>query len=193
MRKNSSVHTHNKSKTSIVKGRSASKRTSKKRKTGRPKYIVSKADKKAVYELAKKGCSEVEIAKVLRISPKTLQINKRHFLPSIKKGRREGDPKNIKDVENALLKICKGYGYDEVHIETRDTPDGITDVKRTVTKQVCPNVAAIVFYLCNRASEKWKNTQKIQHEGVEDKPIQIVVNGVNLSKYPEATKESKTK
>lgn len=144
-------------------------------KRGRPQYIVSEADKKAVYLLAKKGCNEIEIAKVLGISQKTFQRNKDQFSPLVKKGRKEGTPKNIKDVENALLKICKGYEYIETSKETRETVKDTYVIERSTTKQVAPNVTAIIFFLCNRSPNTWKNVQHIDHSGSMETTVNVYV------------------
>jgi hypothetical protein len=188
--KKSSVQVNDNSKRRNVKGHSPAKRTPKKRKIGRPKYVVNKTAKKVAYELAKKGCNEKEIAKALRISQKTFQRNKAHFLPLIKKGRSEGEPKNIRDVENALLKRAKGFEYTEKHTIEQVTKDGdIVILHRTITKMIPPDTAAAIFYLCNRAKGRWQNVQHIEGGDI-DKPIQIVVKGMDLSKYPEAKEEA---
>lgn len=144
------------------KNKTVAKKNSKSNNRGRPKYVVSEADKKAVYELAKKGCNEIEIAKTLKISQKTFQRNKDQFSPLVKKGRAEGEAINTKDVENALLKIAKGYKYTEETVEAIEKNGKVVQRHRKiVTKQLAPNVTADIFYLCNRARVKWQNVQKI--------------------------------
>jgi hypothetical protein len=162
----------------------------KKHKRGRPRYVVSNADLQTVVELAKKGCNEVEIARALKISQKTFQRNKVHFLPHIKRGREEGEQKNIEDVENALLKRAKGFAYQEKHSEIRRFPNGkqIT-VVREITKIVVPDTSAAIFYLCNRAKGRWQNKHMIQ--GDPEKPIPIIIQkGVDLSGYPATSQEA---
>lgn len=50
---------------------------------------------------------------------------------------------------------------------------------------------SLIFFLCNRRPERWKNVQRIEGGDVS-KPIQIVVKGMDLSKYPETREESTT-
>lgn len=40
------------------------------------------------------------------------------------------------------------------------------------------NVTAQIFWLCNRAKDKWKNVHKIEHSGDEEHPVKIVLQGV---------------
>ena len=84
--------------------------------------------------------------------------------------------------------------YPEFAKRCDEIENGLMDMAES---QLCINIrngkeASLIFFLCNRRPERWKNVQKIEGGDV-DKPIQIVVKGVDLSKYPETKEESTTK
>lgn len=101
---------------------------------------------------ARDGLTEEQIAKNMGITSKTLRVWKvEHgaICSALKKGREVCDYM----VENALVKRALGYSYDEKTVISK--PDG-TEYKVT-TKQVVPDVGAIIFYLKNRIPKKWKD------------------------------------
>ncbi len=45
------------------------------------------------------------------------------------------------------------------------------------------SAAELIFYLCNRASQRWKNSYKIEHSGkIEGRPERIVIHIENINK-----------
>lgn len=73
---------------------------------------------------------------------------------TIKKGK---SPVDV-EVENALLKRALGYTYDEVIEEEETLPSGKSrSYKRTVTKEVPPDVTAQIFWLKNRKPAQWRD------------------------------------
>lgn len=69
---------------------------------------------------------------------------------AIKKGREVVDYM----VENALVKRALGYEWDEKTIEVSEK-DGTRE--KTVTRNVPPDTAALIFYLKNRLPAKWRD------------------------------------
>ncbi len=101
---------------------------------------------------ARNGLTDVQIAKNLSISERTLndyKIKYPQFLQALKKGKEVVDL----EVENALLKRALGYKYTEV--KTKVTDDG-TEVTKTV-KEVIPDVTAQIYWLKNRKPEQWRD------------------------------------
>lgn len=108
--------------------------------------------------------------------PENLQAR---FLIAVKSAN---DAFNTEQTEKALVKRATGYEYDEVRVDkTRISvkelrkmgvvvPEHLVEdgevvyaEKETVTtKQVQPDTTAIVFYLQNRASNRWKNVRKVE-------------------------------
>ena len=141
----------------------------------RPKTVITTEQIKAIYKLAKAGCSDHEIAKAIGISYPTFLKNKFEFFDLLKKGREEGLPIHIAAVENALLRKACGFEFTEVtrepHYVHKDGyiaihEDKEMQVTKTVTKYVVPSDQSIFYYLGNRAPEKWHsvNYAKIEHE-----------------------------
>ena len=131
---------------------------------GRNEWKVSKAAKEAIYKLARRGCSDEEIASAIGISRPTFSKHKFTFFDELKKGRFEGEPINIDKVENALLKKACGFEYKETTEEPyyvkKDGYIAIDEEKemrvtKVITKQVIPSDQAIFFYLVNRKKERW--------------------------------------
>jgi len=141
----------------------------KKSNAGRPKFKATKKQLNAVYELARHGATELQMAEALGMTYSTFRYHKGQFLAEIKKGREEGEDINITLVENALLKAAKGFEYEETHIE-RKVKDGKTvyeNVKK-VKKYYPPNTGAIFFYLVNRGNGRWKSINNMEINLPED-------------------------
>lgn len=88
------------------------------------------------------------------------------FAASIRNGR---DAWNVGQVEQSLLKRALGVEYEEVQTEqisykvkTANGTELIPATKEIRTKKmVMPDVAAIIFYLKNRAPERWRDRMDI--------------------------------
>ena len=107
----------------------------------------------------RRGLSEQEISDNLGIARSSLQIYKaKHpkLIEALKSGKSDANAQ----VENALFKRAMGYEYEEVkHIATKKGKDGkemVGRIERT-TKQVAPDVTAQIFYLKNRAANRWRD------------------------------------
>lgn len=127
-------------------------------KVGRPTKYDPKTHPGIIRKLAERGLSEEEMAEVLCVATSTLSLWKVEH-PEFSEALHEGKAEPIKDVEDALYRLCKGYTYKE---------GGETKTKH-------PDVRAIQFYLKNVASDKWRDKQEIS---VTD-AIKIEVEYVN--------------
>ncbi len=112
------------------------------------------------------GLTDEQIAKNIGVRRETIyDWAKRfpNFSNAVKTGREQADLQ----VENALFKRAVGYFYDEVkeEYETKRGSDGSEREhlkKRTVTrKEVVPEVTAQIFWLKNRASNRWRNDDRL--------------------------------
>lgn len=146
-------------------------------KVGRPPHVPSEAQLDRCYEAAKKGLNEEQISKEIGIPYSTFQDHKPEYSEYLKKGRAEGDILNMVDVENAMLKECKGYEYDETTIEERRIQTGTDENgaptyrteqhKRIAKKVVRPNTTLVMFYTVNR-SDRWESINRSQDKGSFD-------------------------
>lgn len=114
--------------------------------------------------MARDGLSDQQIAKNIGITVQSLYEWERRFpsfLEAIKKGKAPVDV----EVENALLKRARGYTTTETIEEITTTgqkdENGRDIIKekhvRKVTREVPPDVGAIVFWLKNRRPGRWRD------------------------------------
>lgn len=103
------------------------------------------------------GAIDVEIAKRLGISVKTLYEYKKYseFLQAIKKGKENADYK----VENSLYKRAMGYRVLEKTIIRN--ADGEIIKEQIQEKHIAPDTTAQIFWLKNRMRENWNDKQQI--------------------------------
>ena len=77
------------------------------------------------------------------------------------------------DVEKALLRRALGFRQEEIHTEDlcdKKTGEVLEAVKRrTVIKDIAPDVRALLFWLKNRRPERWreKNGTPLQEADLE--------------------------
>ena len=108
---------------------------------------------------ARDGNSEKEIIKMLGISPTTwTKYKKQHreLQDALNRGYEFSLPKVIP----ALFRAAIGYKYDEVTQE-RDKNGNLVTTK-VVTKEVQPNVSAIMNILKNKYPAEWNMVDKLE-------------------------------
>lgn len=176
-----------------------------KKKAGQPtKYKLSYAEK-AGKLCAEEGYTDENLATFFKVSAKTIANWKKKYLPflqAIKKGKDDFD---TQVVEQSLLKRCKGYSYvettRELQTDYEDALDeeGVGDlqtlaVTKKVTKHIEPSVPAIIFWLCNRNSKRWKNRKSHEITGEDGGPIPVTIidySKVDLARTPNDSNNSK--
>lgn len=95
-------------------------------------------------------------------------INRKpEFKESVKKAHEAHDKNAVAQVKASLFKRAIGYKIQETKTEFAGTKDGQIYVKHQVTvdKEIAPDVAAAVFWLCNRDPANWKNKQNTSIDG----------------------------
>jgi len=80
----------------------------------------------------------------------------------MKQKKQPPKPENPEDqVEEALLKRALGFSQQEVHVEDmidKNTGQVLETAKRrSVVKEVLPDVRALLFWLKNRKPQRWKD------------------------------------
>lgn len=153
---------------------------SKANKGGRPPQYAQwlEPDKlKLLEQWASDGLSIAEIAKCkIGISERTFyqwQSDHYQIAQAIKKGRTFC----VLEVENALYKAAVGYEDEEIITETITTKAGTITKRRVQKRFVPPNIAAVIFYLKNRAPKSWRPDSKLTIErGDESISAPLVIN-----------------
>ena len=81
------------------------------------------------------------------------------------------EEKPLDAIEKALLKRALGFKQEEVHTEEMiDKNSGEvleTARRRSVTKEVVPDVRALLFWLKNRRPERWRERREAEEKSPE--------------------------
>jgi len=120
---------------------------------GRPTKYDAKIHVPIIRQLAERGLTEEDMANVLQVATSTVSLWKVEH-PEFSEAIAEGKQNPIRDVEDALFRLCKGYTYEEESIKFGK----IKKVKH-------PDARAIQFYLKNVAGDKWKDTHDVNASG----------------------------
>lgn len=102
------------------------------------------------------GMTEAQIAKKLGIAMSSFSLYKlKHseFSETLKNSKEE----LIENLEDSLFRRAMGYSYEETKIEKES--DGRTKITKT-TKELPPDVGALIFALKNLVPGKWKNDDR---------------------------------
>ena len=132
---------------------------------GKYAYWLEDAQLEKVANWAACGCSNKEIAANIGVREQTLYawIEKYpEFSESIKKGR----ARSIEAIENALFKNAIGDVYEETEV-TETTLDGRARTKVT-RKKMKPDTTAQIFYLKNRAPERWSDRRDVSIDDMRE-------------------------
>lgn len=94
------------------------------------------------------------------------------------------DSQLVIDCKRSLLELIRGYEYDEKTTEKGiDARTGkVVEKTKIVHKRILPNPTAIIFALCNRDPENWKNRVENTLAGkvdIDNKP------SISLSNVPD--------
>ena len=116
--------------------------------------------------LYREGWTLAAIANFLGISERTL-CNYKNQYEELANALKRGNDDAIYAVENALFRSAMGYHYEEEEL----LKNGVV---ATVKKYAKPNVNAQIFFLKNRARDKWKD--KVDHE-VDANIAQVIFEG----------------
>lgn len=126
-----------------------------------------------VYEYARVGLTDRQMAKLLKISLRTLHYWKRkhpEFLHSLQRGKAEFDSEEI---EGALRQRALGFSIIEEKIITRFIKNRVKITKVETTRHYPPDVGAIMTWLYRHRPDRWKKNPGVS--GPNDKPIVIQI------------------
>ena len=115
-----------------------------------------------VYQMALLGATNAQIAAALDVGIDRFRrmLGKQPALKELlKQGRLVADGR----VARTLYRKATGYTYvEDVAVTSRNRQTGeATTTVTPVRKRALPDITAIIFWLCNRQSEKWRSVNKL--------------------------------
>jgi transcriptional regulator with XRE-family HTH domain len=122
----------------------------------------------AIGALARRGLTDEQIAKELRISKKTLSQWKKDHV-AVREASKEGKVLADSEVEKALYRRACGYTYTEKKVIR--LPDGSTRSEIT-EKEIAPDPTSMIYWLKNRNPAAWRDVQQREITGAGGGPIQ---------------------
>ena len=138
---------------------------------------------------AAEGLTEKEMALELKVHICTIEYWKTHkpeFLEALQKGKLV----YTKRVEQSLLESAVGYSHPDTHFAVIDGKV----VQTPIIKHYPPNVTAQIFYLKNRARDRWMDVHKFEGQinhrhlldltNLSDKELRVLQK-VGLTELPE--------
>lgn len=162
--------------------RGANKKTGpKKESKWRKEYFI------LIPELIRAGKSILQIAKIIKVNPKTIhewRNKKKELSNSMTKAQDENDCKNS---EKSLQQRIKGFRYTETTKE-KNSKTGKLETVKTVRKMVIPDVSAIKLHLTNRDRQRWPDKQAVEH-GFDSATLELILSALP-SEYAESVRKA---
>jgi hypothetical protein len=118
---------------------------------------------KPVIKLLRAGENVFEACEKAKVSYRTFkrwQDNNTRKTQLVEIAKDDSENKRVKKVEAALYKRALGYKYREVTIE-RDVRDPKIKIQKIVIKELAPDPTAALFFLMNRAPERWADKRAL--------------------------------
>jgi len=135
-------------------------RKQKKRGVLNPGSLPGKWDESMILRamvLAQEGITEKKIAVALNVHEHTINYWKRtkpKFLEALQTGKQHYTER----VERSLVESAVGYSHPDIHFATIDGQV----VQTPYIKHYAPNVTAQIFFLKNRAPNRWTDVHRIE-------------------------------
>lgn len=127
-------------------------------------------------------CKQVGISEAIYYKWKETKVE---FLEALKEAEKKRLSEFKHMARSGLAKLLDVYEYEEEHTEYKTNKEGETLIssKKVIKKRVMPNSTAVIFALCNRDPENFKNIQKVDITSKGDK----VGQSIDLSKLDDET------
>lgn len=122
-------------------------------------------------ELAAKGKTNKEIAKIIGVAESTIRYWQKMdfgFSAAVKELKLEADQL----IEASLFKTA--LGFKKTYKTEKVTKDGdVVDYKETI--YIHPSPTAQIFWLKNRQPERWREKVEHEHGGKDGKPLEFTI------------------
>lgn len=95
----------------------------------------------------------------------------------------------LEDAKKSLKTLICGQEYEEVKTEYESGKDGQPRIKKQtrITKKILPNATAVIFALCNRDPEHWKN--RVENDVTGKITTESKLTGLSLANVPDSLLE----
>lgn len=141
---------------------------------------MAKYSKKMVdnicYLLKSDSYTIAEVCRLVGIAERTFyewQSKNAEFADAIKTAKDDFSKTILCECEKSLIKLIKGYDYEERKTVMVDDNKGKPKIKeQTVTKKhIAPSLGAIIHYQTNKDPGTWKNKQSMEVTGKDGKDL----------------------
>jgi transposase-like protein len=163
----------------MAKKRATPKTSTAKRKPskgGRPPKYDPKFHPRVAKALCAKGATIAEIANAFGVAISTIwqwKINHEEFFESGRLGLEAATDR----VEHSMFERAVGYTHESMKIFM---PAGAKEpVYALYLEHVPPDPRAGEFWLTNRAPDRWKNKQNVEHNEAADSPIRLLAEQIS--------------
>lgn len=134
---------------------------------GQPtKYQI--AYNKQAFKLCLLGAKDKELADYFEISESTLNLWKLEH-PKFSESLKDGKEKADANIGKSLYHRAKGYSHPDVHISNFKGEITITPI----IKHYPPDTTAAIFWLKNRAPDRWRDVARIEVTGKDGDAIEF--------------------
>jgi hypothetical protein len=125
------------------------------------------------------GFTDVKFCKLIDIGRRTFNDWRRDnsdFDKAVQEGK---DIFDTEKVEASLKRRALGFRFTETTREPGE--DGIMRVTKRITKLIVPDTTAMIFWLKNRRSDRWRDVKAVEASGPDGgaMPIELTVNFVD--------------
>ena len=137
-----------------------SKTTKRTRTAGQPTKFRQAFIREAEKVCKQEGYTVKQLAKHFKVSVRTIcnwKLSHPEFAVAVRDGK---DHFDTREVNQLLLRRCRGWDYDE---KTYKVIDGELTQVRRVTKHLPSDTTAIIFWLKNRDPQRWSEKQAVTH------------------------------
>ena len=147
---------------------------------------------KRICDAIERGETKETAAKIGGISISTFcewQSKKPEFMEAIKRAESAFEDWQmngiLEDARKSLKTLVCGQEYEEIKTEYENDKTGNPRIKKQIriTKKILPNPTAVIFALCNRDPDNWKNRVAQDVNGKID--VEQKGSGVSLANVPD--------
>lgn len=151
-----------------------------------PKGFWSENILEQVFQLARFGMTDKEIAEIFMLNVNTID-NWKRTKPGFDKALQNGRLISSLAVVDSIHKSACGYTYDEEYYEYKKSPEGIEVLisRKVIKRYMPPDMKAAIYLLKARHGDKWADVHKTEFSG----SLSVAVKQIDLEGLTEDEKK----